>query len=65
MNGISPNTWYSARDAAPHLEVVEQTVKNWCRQKKFDPKPIKRGAKKAWHVKGAAIIKKRAELGLS
>ena len=62
---ISVNRWYSAREAAPYLEVVEDTVKRWCRHNKFTPAAIKRGAKQAWHVKGAAVIKKRRELGLT
>lgn len=61
-SSLDPGAWYSAREAAPWLEVTEQTVTDYCRDDRIKGKKI--GPKRRWHVLGSEIIRKRKEWGL-
>lgn len=54
---------YTAREAAPLLEVTAETVKQYCREGFLKGKQV--GRKKQWKIKGAEIIRVRGELGLN
>lgn len=54
--------WYSAKDAAPFLGVSSETVKRYCKEKKFHGKRV--GPKKEWFVKGSEILQKQREWAL-
>jgi Helix-turn-helix domain len=59
---IDASKWYTAREAASHLGVTEESVKKYCRTGTLAGK--QKGPKKRWHVLGTAIMKKRKEWGL-
>jgi len=59
---IDPKKMYSAREAADFLKVNEETVKIYCRRKQLTAKQL--GPRKKWYVKGAMILKQRAEWGV-
>lgn len=52
---INPDRWYTARQAAPYLDIAEVTVKEHCRRGTIRGK--RRGSLKAWYVKGREIIR--------
>ena len=59
---IDSDKWYTSREAAPHLGVIEETVKKYSRDGTLPGKQA--GPKKRWHIRGSAILKKRKEWGL-
>ena len=52
---IDLGRWYSAREAAPFLDIREDTLKKKLRSGEIDG--VQKGSKKVWHVKGAEIRK--------
>jgi hypothetical protein len=65
MSKIDPNKWYTAAEAAPFLDVKEQTVTRYCREGMFGSRRARKiGSKRKWHVQGSAIMRKRVEWGL-
>ena len=59
---IDPRRWYTAREAAPLLDVTEVTVKEHCRKGTIKGK--QRGTLKAWHVRGTELTRLRKKWNL-
>lgn len=59
---IDPSRWYTAREAAPFLNVMEDTVKQYCRDGDVRRgKAIQEGRRKVWKILGEEIIRLRSE----
>jgi hypothetical protein len=54
---IEPGRWYSAREAAPFLEIREDTLKNKLRSGEITG--VQKGPKRMWYVKGTEIKRVR------
>ena len=54
---IESAKWYSAREAAPFLEIREATLKNKLRSGEIEG--VQRGSKRIWFVKGSEVMKVR------
>ncbi len=64
MKTITPERWYTAREAVELLEreVTEATVKEYCNSGKLKGK--KMGPKKRWMALGSSIQKLRRDWGI-
>jgi predicted site-specific integrase-resolvase len=58
---IDSGRLYTAREAADLLEVIEDTVKRYCRNGDLKCRQI--GPRKKWHVLGREISRVRKEWG--
>lgn len=54
--------WYAARDAAVFLDVTEETVKHYCREKQIAGKQV--GPRRKWFVLGSEIERLRRKWSL-
>ena len=61
-DNLDGGRWYSAREAAPYLEIREDTLKKKLRSGEIVG--LQKGSKRIWHVKGSEIRKVRKSWNL-
>jgi excisionase family DNA binding protein len=63
MKPIDSKAFYTAEEAARHLEVKTDTVKGYLRDGSL--KGTKVGPRKQWRVQGSELVRKRIEWNLA